>query len=191
MALKDTNPIERKIISLIIDEITKLEPEVIVMVFTGDVEPDLIATSLDRKAIEAAICVSDETMIRVQDGSMRFWVQLVHGNSEDVISNTGANTDLAWNMMTRVFAPAEEWAQNYDPDQAIYATNFDVVEGLHLWDATATEPGDAIGFLAALAELPLPEDGHLTEEDIADDAYAVLVSHVRLARRIVAVEQAA
>ncbi len=87
MALKDCSRIERKIIGRVLDNIA-MYSDAIVEVFTGLRIPDVTAPITNRAEIEEHIGVSDSTELKIQIGEVKVWVVLIHGNEEDVISDS-------------------------------------------------------------------------------------------------------
>ena len=89
MALSGINEVEQRIVKVILDEIAAMEQPVVVSIhgeggldYTGD---------FNRAEIESHIGNCDDTTISVVDGEARFWIDLVHGNEGDPISNSGGN----------------------------------------------------------------------------------------------------
>lgn len=90
MALKDLSIIEQRIIWKILDNIDKLEQPVAIEIWSGGQDSDLKG-DYNRAEVSKYIGVSDETVLKIYDGDARAWVLLVHGNEEDVISDSGSN----------------------------------------------------------------------------------------------------
>ena len=89
MSLSDINEVEQRIVKVILDEIAAMEQPVTVRILSDDVKDFL--GDFDRAAIESHIGNCETTEILVIDGEAKFWIELVHGNEGDLISNSGGN----------------------------------------------------------------------------------------------------
>lgn len=97
MALKDLSIIEREIIGRYLDRVATLvseRPETRVRVFDGEFNSYM--GSFDRSGIEHVIGDTDETHVIVTCEDDAHIVSFIHGNDEDVVSNSAWSSSGEW-----------------------------------------------------------------------------------------------
>jgi hypothetical protein len=97
MALTDIDAIERRIITAYLDRVEKLaaeRPTLQIRVFDGEETSYLGA--FDRAGIEKVVGITEETRVYVRVGDESHVTVFLHGNYEDVISDSAANAAGEW-----------------------------------------------------------------------------------------------
>lgn len=97
MALKDLSIIEREIIGRYLDRVAALTAERSdVRVRVSDGECQSYAGEFDRASIEHVIGDTDETRVTVICKAGSHVTVFIHGNDEDVVSNSAWNSTGEW-----------------------------------------------------------------------------------------------
>lgn len=97
MALQNISTIERRIITAYLDRVAALALEREIRVTVRDEEEAVYIGNFDRSQIEAQIGDTDFTKIRVTvSDTERHTTLFIHGNEEDVVSDSGFTEAGEW-----------------------------------------------------------------------------------------------